>query len=86
MSFIVRNNQLIMSDVAKEDGAMSNCVAVKTNSDKLPNENCQKDGITKASGGFTKDVDDLDEGELGGLVIFHHKTLVYTTFCSKTDF
>ena len=56
---------VIMSDAVKEDGVLSNCVAIKTNSDKLPNENCQKDGMTKATGGFAKDVDDLDEGELG---------------------
>jgi hypothetical protein len=61
-----------MSEVAKLDGAISNCVAMGTTSDKLPNENCHKDGMT--DGGLVKDVGkteaslkdlDLDEGELG---------------------
>ena len=60
-----------MPEVAKLDGAISNCVAMETASDKLPNENCHKDGMT--DGGLVKDVGkteasskdlDADEGEL----------------------
>ena len=60
-----------MSEVAKLDGAISNCVAMETASNKLPNENCHKDGMT--DGGLGTDVGKteaslkylhLDEGEL----------------------
>ncbi len=62
-----------MSEVLKQDGVISNCIAMETNSDKIPNENCHKDGMTDH--GLVKDVGktepsikdlDLDEGELGG--------------------
>ena len=64
-----------MSEVLKQDGVISNCIAMETNSDKIPNENCHKDGMTDH--GLVKDVGktepsikdlDLDEGELGGLL------------------
>jgi hypothetical protein len=54
-----------MSEVVEQDGVISNCVGVKSNSGKVAIENCHKDTV---SGGKTesslKDLD-LDEGELG---------------------
>ena len=53
-----------MSEVVKQDEVISNCVG-ETNSDKLLNENCHTESIIKRDDGLVKDVDDLDEGELG---------------------
>ena len=72
-----------MSDVVKQDGTMSNCVAMEVNSEKILTGNCHNGdgnktennlikatGVAKTASSLNDNTLDLDEGELGRLFLF----------------